>query len=81
MTQHKYVFTEFAVTFLTRQEKLIWNTLKLTQQRERDSKDEDHDTTTQRQHKVTGDHDPNDKQSGILPFKILDGGLVLSCPH
>lgn len=61
--------------------KILWNTLRLTQQRECDSKDEDHDTTTQRQHKVTGDHDPHDKQSGVLPFEILDGGLVLSCPH
>lgn len=53
----------------------------LTEQRKRDPKDEDHDTTTQRQQKVTRDHDSNDKQSGVLPFEVLDCGLVLSGPH
>lgn len=59
----------------------MWNTVRLTQQRKCNSKDEDQDTATQRQQEVTGDHDPHHKQSGILPFEILDDGLVLSCPH
>lgn len=54
---------------------------RLTKQWECDSEDEDHDTPTQWQQKVTGDHDSNNKQSGILLFEILDDGLVLSCPH
>lgn len=82
MTQHKYIYLLNSLSpFSKRKGRIMWNLLKLTQQRECDSKDEDHDTATQRQHKVTGDHDPNDEQSGVLLLKIPDGGLVLSCPH
>lgn len=55
--------------------------LRLTQQREGDAKDEDHDTAAQRQQEVTGDHDADNKESGVLPLEVLDGGLVLSGPH
>lgn len=60
---------------------MVKTALRLTQQREGDSKDEHQDAATQRQQKVAGDHDPDDKQGGVLPFEILDGGFVLSCPH
>lgn len=52
----------------------------LTEQRKGDSKDEDHDSTTEWKQKVAGDHDTNDKQSGVLPFEVLDSGLIFSCP-
>lgn len=55
--------------------------LTLTEQRECNPKDEDHDTATERQQEVTGDHDPDDEQGGVLPLEVLDHGLVLSCPH
>lgn len=55
-------------------------TLGLTQQREGDSEDEDHDPAAQGQHDVAGDHDSDHEQAGVLPFEVLDGGLVLSRP-
>lgn len=51
------------------------------QQGERDSEDEDQDAAEQREHKVAGDHDCQHKQSGVLPFEVLDDGLVLSGPN
>lgn len=55
--------------------------MRLTQQGESDSKNEDHDATKQRQQKVTGDHDDEHEQSGVLPFEVLDDGLVFPGPH
>ena len=55
--------------------------MQLTQQRECDSKDEDQDAAEQGQHKVTGGHHSQHKQSGVLLFEVFDHGLVLSGPH
>lgn len=60
---------------------MLWNTLALTEQRERNPKDEDHDTAKQRQQEIAGGHDPDDKQGGVLPLEVLDHGFVLSGPH
>lgn len=77
--QVKHLFT--GLSCLWQNHTTVLNTLRLTQQREGNSKDEYHDTTTQRQHKVAGDHNPDDEQGGVLPLKVLDGGFVFSCPH
>lgn len=55
--------------------------MTLTEQRERNPKDEDHDAAEERQQKVAGGHDPDDKQGGILLLEVLDHGFVLSGPH
>lgn len=55
--------------------------ITLTEQWESNPKDEDHDTTKERQQEITCDHDTDNKQSWILPFETFDGGLVFSSPH
>lgn len=61
--------------------KTLHRTERLTQQGESDPENEDQDTTEQWQQKVTGDHDSEHKQSGVLPFEVFDCSLVFSGPH
>ena len=55
-------------------------TVKLTQQGEGDSEDEDHDSATQRQQEIAGAQHRGHKQSWVLLLEVLDDGLVLSGP-